>query len=92
LTLALDQPVEPMTETADPAILDLKGLKCPLPALGALKSLKGMAPGSTLIVECTDPMSAIDVPHCAFENGHALESRSDEGGVMRFRIRRGPAG
>jgi tRNA 2-thiouridine synthesizing protein A len=44
------------------------------PALRALKALKGMAPGSTLIVECTDPMSAIDVPHCAFENGHALES------------------
>ena len=68
--------------------LDLKGLKCPLPALRTRKALEAMAPGATLIVECTDPLSAIDVPHCAFESGHALEGRSETGGVLSFRIRR----
>ncbi len=47
-----------------------------------------MVPGTTLIVECTDPMAAIDVPHCVSENGHELESQSADGGVLRFRIRR----
>jgi len=68
--------------------LDLRGLNCPLPALRTLKALRKLAPGATLIVECTDPMSAIDVPHCVAENGHMLESRSADGGVLRFLIRR----
>ena len=72
-------------------ILDLRGLNCPLPALRTLKALRAIAPGATLIVECTDPMAAIDVPHCVSENRHELESQSAEGGVLRFRIRRKPA-
>jgi tRNA 2-thiouridine synthesizing protein A len=78
-------------DTPDATILDLRGLNCPLPALRALKALRAIAPGATLIVECTDPMAAIDVPHCVSENGHELESQSAEGGVLRFRIRRKPA-
>ena len=76
---------------ASSTTLDLKGLKCPLPALRTLKALRAMAPGARLIVECTDPMSAIDVPHCVAENGDTLESRSEHGGVLRFFIRRGVA-
>jgi tRNA 2-thiouridine synthesizing protein A len=69
--------------------LDLRGLHCPLPALRTLKALRAMTPGATLIVECTDPMSAIDIPHCVSQNGDALEGQSAEGSVLRFRIRRG---
>ncbi len=72
------------------AFLDLKGLKCPLPALRTRKALKGMPAGATLLVECTDPLSAIDIPHCVFESGDALESQSADGGVLRFLIRRQP--
>ncbi len=72
----------------DTIMLDLRGLNCPLPALRTLKALRAMAPGATLIVECTDPMAAIDVPHCVSENGDELESQSANGGVLRFRIRR----
>jgi tRNA 2-thiouridine synthesizing protein A len=72
----------------DPMILDLRGLNCPLPALRTLKALRAIAPGATLIVECTDLMAAIDVPHCVAQDGHELESKSAEGGVLRFRIRR----
>ncbi len=78
-------------ETAQSITLDLKGLKCPLPALRTLKALKAMTPGATLIVECTDPMSAIDVPHCVSNNGDTLESLSEDNGVLRFRIRRNVA-
>jgi tRNA 2-thiouridine synthesizing protein A len=75
-------------ETAPSTTLDLKGLNCPLPTLRTLKALKAMSPGATLIVECTDPMAAIDVPHCVLQNGDAIECQSDDGGVLRFRIRR----
>ena len=46
-----------------------------------------MTPGARLLVECTDPLAAIDVPHCVFECGDALESQTVEGGVLRFLIR-----
>ncbi len=42
------------------------------------------------MVECTDPLAAIDVPHCVFECGDTLESQSAEDGVLRFLIRRKP--
>jgi tRNA 2-thiouridine synthesizing protein A len=78
-----------MALDATPSLtLDLKGLNCPLPALRTAKALRRMAPGAMLAVECTDPMAAIDVPHSAFENGGALESRSEDQGVLRFLIRR----
>ena len=76
----------------DTTTLDLRGLKCPLPVLRARKALEAMAPGATLVVECTDPMSAIDIPHFVAENGHALERQSADGGVLVFVIRRRAAG
>jgi tRNA 2-thiouridine synthesizing protein A len=77
-----------MTSSNDPVVLDLKGLNCPLPALRTRKALRKMQPGGRLLVECTDPLAAIDVPHCVFESGDLLESQSAEGEVLRFLIRR----
>ena len=76
------------TNADEQVVLDLKGLTCPLPALRTRKALRAMPSGATLLVECTDPLSAIDVPHCVFECGDALESQSSDGGVLRFLIRR----
>ena len=78
----------PATNANEPVVLDLKGLTCPLPALRTRKALKAMPAGARLLVESTDPLSAIDVPHCVFECGDALESQSSEAGVLRFLIRR----
>ncbi len=80
-----------MPRCADPdARLDLRGLNCPLPLLRTLKALAAMAPGETLLVEATDPMSAIDIPHGCAENGHRLIERQQDGRILRFRIERGP--
>ena len=43
--------------------INLRGLKCPLPALRARKALTGLKPGDLLIAECTDPLTAIDIPN-----------------------------
>jgi len=68
--------------------LDLSGLLCPLPVLKARKRLLEMAPGSLLVVTATDPMAAIDIPHFCNEQGHVLESKSEDGNALIFRIRR----
>ena len=69
-------------------IIDLRGLKCPLPALRARKALAGLKPGDLLVAECTDPLSAIDMPNLANQTGDKLEPASREGDVLVFRIRK----
>jgi len=54
-------------------ILDLTGLKCPLPALKTRKALKSLEPGDLLEVHCTDPLSVIDIPHLIQETGDRVE-------------------
>jgi tRNA 2-thiouridine synthesizing protein A len=68
--------------------LDLRGLKCPLPALRARKALAGLASGDLLIVECTDPMAAIDIPNMLRETGDGLEETTRVAALLVFRIRK----
>ena len=68
--------------------LNLRGLKCPLPALRARKALTGMASGDVLVAECTDPLSAIDIPNLLRQTGDHLDASSKDGDVLVFRIRK----
>jgi tRNA 2-thiouridine synthesizing protein A len=69
-------------------ILNLRGLKCPLPALRAKKALGAMAPGDVLVVECTDPLSSIDIPNLLNQTGDTLEATSKAKKLLTFRIRK----
>ncbi len=69
-------------------ILNLRGLKCPLPALRARKALSGLKTGDMLIAECTDPLTAIDIPNLLRETGDTMVSSVREGEVLVFRIRK----
>jgi tRNA 2-thiouridine synthesizing protein A len=69
--------------------LDLRGLKCPLPALKTRKALRALAPGAVLTVECTDPMAALDIPHLLREGGDELLGQEAVAGGLVFRIRKG---
>ena len=68
--------------------LDLRGLKCPLPALKARNALRPMAAGETLLVRATDPMSAIDIPNMVRETSNELVDHSREGDALIFVIRK----
>jgi tRNA 2-thiouridine synthesizing protein A len=68
--------------------IDLRGLKCPLPALKARKALSGLKAGDVLVAECTDPLTAIDIPNLLRQTGDALEESTREGEVLVFRIRK----
>ena len=68
--------------------LNLRGLRCPLPALKTRKALRSVASGDRLVVECTDPLSTIDIPNLIRETGDVLETESRDAGVFVFTIRK----
>jgi tRNA 2-thiouridine synthesizing protein A len=47
-----------------------------------------MGHGQRLLVEATDPMSAIDFPHYCSESGHRLVASGTTGPILRFLIER----
>ena len=70
-------------------LLDTTGLNCPLPVLKAEKALKSMAPGASLRVLASDPLSVIDIPHMCQSGGHDLVASHQHENVFVFDIRRG---
>jgi tRNA 2-thiouridine synthesizing protein A len=69
-------------------VLDLRGLKCPLPALRTRKALRALAAGAELTVECTDPLARIDIPNLLRETGDTLLGQAETGDAVRFHIRK----
>jgi len=68
--------------------LNLRGLKCPLPALRTRKALSRLAPDHVITVECTDPLSEIDIPNLIRETGDHLEQAIRQDALFIFRIRK----
>ncbi len=68
--------------------LDLRGLKCPLPALFAKRALLRAKPGASIAVIADDPMAAIDVPHMCRDEGFDVVAQSREGDVTRLVLKR----
>ncbi|WP_313614539.1 sulfurtransferase TusA family protein [Agrobacterium sp.] len=75
--------------TGSPEVLDLRGLRCPLPVLRARKLLAKRQSGAELIVETNDPLAVIDIPHLCNEDGHALLESTALENSHRFHIRKG---
>jgi tRNA 2-thiouridine synthesizing protein A len=68
--------------------INLRGLKCPIPALRVRKALGGLQSGDLLIAECTDPLAAIDIPNLLNQTGDSLEATERADTVLCFRIRK----
>jgi tRNA 2-thiouridine synthesizing protein A len=68
--------------------VSMRGLKCPLPALKTRKLLSKMTAGELLVIECTDPLTTIDIPNLIRETGDSIEGRTKRGRVLTFRIRK----
>jgi tRNA 2-thiouridine synthesizing protein A len=73
-----------MTET----LMNLRGLKCPLPALRVRKKLSELKSGDLIVAECTDPLTTIDIPNLLRQTGDTLEDKSQADDVLVFRIRK----
>ena len=81
---------KPETEppAAGPPAVNMRGLKCPLPALKTRKLLSKMKAGEILVIECTDPLTTIDIPNLVRETGDKIEDSAKSGRVLTFRIRK----
>ena len=69
-------------------VIDLRGLKCPLPAMRVRKKLFGLQSGDVIVAECTDPLAVIDIPALLRQTGDTLEDKAQADGVLTFRIRK----
>ena len=70
------------------AMLDTKGMNCPLPILKTRKVIKGLAVGDTLQVLSTDPGSVRDFEAFCRSTGNELVESGEENGTFVFLIKK----
>lgn len=75
----------------DIQVLDLRGLKCPMPVLKANKKFKSMSDKEQIWLETTDPLAMIDIPSFCNENGHSLLETHEMNDHHRFLVEKGSA-
>lgn len=68
-------------------LLDVKGLKCPLPILRAGKPLEAVRRGATLEVLAADPGAVRDFEAFCRMTGNEIVESAVEGATCRFVIR-----
>jgi tRNA 2-thiouridine synthesizing protein A len=73
-----------MSET----VLDLRGIRCPQVVLAAKKAMRDVPIGGILVLECTDPLAAIDVPLFVRQTGQRLLTEEKSETLLVFRIER----
>jgi len=66
--------------------LDLRGVRCPHVVLRAKTALRDIPVGGILVLECTDPLAVIDVPHFVTQTGHSLAGQERRDALFIFRI------
>lgn len=69
------------------ALLDAKGLSCPLPILKAKKALKTVPVGGTLEIHATDAGSVADFAAFCRTTGNELVESTTEDGYYKFLIK-----
>ena len=69
--------------------IDLRGLKCPLPALFAKRALERLRTEIEILTD--DPMAPIDVPHMCRQEGFEFVSLERDGDRARMVLRPTPA-
>jgi len=69
-------------------ILDCIGLYCPEPVFRTRVELDKMVAGEVLEVLADDPAAEEDIKSLAKRTGHKLLRLEDEGGLLRFLIRK----
>jgi tRNA 2-thiouridine synthesizing protein A len=71
-----------------PRLLDVRGLRCPLPLVRARAALPEVAAGDALEVLATDPEAPIDLAALAADEGLELTVAEEPGGGWRMTLRR----
>jgi tRNA 2-thiouridine synthesizing protein A len=82
----LPPPPQQVRDWMTNTVLDLRGLRCPIPVLRAKKALRMVPIGGVLVLECTDPLTVIDVPHFVNQTGHELRGQEKRDELYIFQI------
>ncbi len=76
------------SSAATETLLDVKGLKCPMPLLKAKKALNELPAGALLRVLATDPGSERDFETFSRQSGHALLEHAQDDDVYVYLLRK----
>ncbi|PYF07199.1 tRNA 2-thiouridine synthesizing protein A [Rhodobacter viridis] len=68
--------------------LDVKGTLCPIPVIKAKKMLAKMSAGQKLLIETTDPVAQIDIPHMCNQLGFTLLETAAVDGGHKFLVQK----
>ena len=77
------------TQIQENAVLDARGLLCPMPIVKTAKAIKELEPGQVLKLIATDRGSIADVPAWAESTGNELLEWHAEGDELVFLVRKG---
>jgi TusA-related sulfurtransferase len=77
------------TEIETAAVVDARGLLCPMPIIKTAKAMKELEPGEVLKLIATDRGSVADVPAWAGSTGNELLERYEEDDAFVFFLRKG---
>lgn len=77
-----------MSESNYDEVLDVKGLKCPMPMLKTKKALAKMQPGDKLLVQATDPHALRDLSQFSDQTGNKLVDSSEKDGIFYIVMQR----
>ncbi|MDQ1730012.1 MAG: cysteine desulfurase [Pseudonocardiales bacterium] len=73
----------------DPAVIDSRGRRCPLPILDLARAMPGVAVGAVVTVLADDPAAASDIAAwCRMQGQEMLEATELDGGGTAYRVRR----
>ena len=70
------------------AVIDARGLSCPLPLLKARQALMMLEPGDTVLVLATDPEAERDFDEFCDVSGNELMGITPVGDVLRVGLRK----
>ncbi|WP_225612076.1 sulfurtransferase TusA family protein [Paracoccus sp. PAR01] len=68
--------------------LDARGTLCPIPVIKAKKMLEKMSVGQRLLIETTDPVAQIDIPHMCQQLKFTLLEAADIAGGHKFLVQK----
>lgn len=77
-----------MNDVPATALVDVRGLNCPIPLLKTKKAMAVVAPGETVVVLATDPDSVLDIRAYAQLGEIGLTVSEETPGVWRLALRK----
>ncbi|MGL5851788.1 MAG: sulfurtransferase TusA family protein [Phycicoccus sp.] len=64
---------------SDPPVVDARGTRCPVPVIRVARAVRGLPPGTTVVLLADDVAARSDVPAWSRLRGHAVTARPQDG-------------